>query len=76
MVFEKIKNIISAKTGLDKNNISIDANIADELSLDSIEMFEIISEIEDEFSIEIDESAYESIQTLKDLVDYVENAIE
>lgn len=76
MVFEKIRKIISARTGLDKNDISLNSNIVDDLELDSIEIFEIVSEIEDEFSIEIDEDSYESFKTLKDVVEYIENAIE
>lgn len=76
MVFEKIRKIISSRTGLDKEAISLDANIVDDLELDSIEVFEILSEIEDEFSIEIDEDSYESFKTLKDVVEYIENAIE
>ncbi|EHL17145.1 acyl carrier protein [Peptoanaerobacter stomatis] len=75
MVFEKIRKIISTHTGLDKNNINLDSNIVDDLELDSIEIFDILSEIEGEFSIEIDEDSYESFKTIKDVVEYIENAV-
>ena len=53
MIFEKIKKIISSKTGINKDTITLESAITDDLSLDSIEIFEILSEIEDEFSIEV-----------------------
>ncbi|EFM40046.1 putative acyl carrier protein [Peptostreptococcaceae bacterium AS15] len=76
MIFEKIKKIISSKTGINKDTITLESAITDDLSLDSIEIFEILSEIEDEFSIEVEEEAYDSIKTVQDLVSYVENALE
>ena len=76
MIFEKIKKIISSKTGIDKESIALDSNIAEDFNLDSIEIFELLSEIEDEFSIEVEEDAYDSIKTVQDLVSYVENALE
>ena len=76
MIFEKIKKIISSKTGINRDTITLESAITDDLSLDSIEIFEILSEIEDEFSIEVEEEAYDSIKTVQDLVTYVENALE
>ena len=76
MIFEKIKKRISSKTGINKDTITLESAITDDLSLDSIEIFEILSEIEDEFSIEVEEEAYDSIKTVQDLVSYVENALE
>jgi len=38
-------------------------------------IFDILSEIEGEFSIEIDEDSYESFKTIKDVVEYIENAV-
>ena len=76
MIFEKIKKIISSKTGSNKDTITLESAITDDLTLDSIEIFEILSEIEDEFSIEVEEDAYDSIKTVQDLVSYVENALE
>ncbi len=75
MIFEKIRKIISSHTGLDKNNINLDSNIVDDLELDSIEIFDILSEIEGEFSVEIDEDSYEDFKTIKDIVEYIENTI-
>ena len=76
MIFEKIKKIISSKTGINKDTITLESAITDDLTLDSIEIFEILSEIEDEFSIEIDEDSYENLKTMQDLVSYIENEIQ
>ena len=61
---------------IDKESIALDSNIAEDFNLDSIEIFELLSEIEDEFSIEIDEDSYENLKTMQDLVSYIENEIQ
>ncbi|MBS6063340.1 acyl carrier protein [Criibacterium bergeronii] len=75
MIFEKIVNIICINTGLSPESISLDSSIDEDLEIDSIDAFEILSEIEDEFSIEVDEDAMSSFKTIRDIVDYVENAV-
>lgn len=75
MIFEKIVNIICINTGLSPESISLDSSIDEDLEIDSIDAFEILSEIEDEFSIEVDEGAMGSFKTIRDIVDYVENAV-
>lgn len=75
MIFEKIVNIICINTGLSPESISLDSSIDEDLEIDSIDAFEILSEIEDEFSIEVDEDAMNSFKTIRDIVDYVENAV-
>lgn len=75
MIFEKIVNIICINTGLSPESISLDSSIDEDLEIDSIDAFEILSEIEDEFSIEVDENAMSSFKTIRDIVDYVENAV-
>ncbi|TRW26056.1 acyl carrier protein [Criibacterium bergeronii] len=75
MIFEKIVNIICINTGLSPESISLDSSIDEDLEIDSIDAFEILSEIEDEFSIEVDEDAMGSFKTIRDIVDYVENAV-
>lgn len=75
MIFEKIVNIICSNTGLDAESVTLDSSIAEDLEIDSIDAFQILSEIEDTFSIEVDEDAIADFKTIRDVVDYVENAI-
>lgn len=70
MTFEKIQKIIVEELGKTPEEVQLDTNIQEELDADSLDLFQIINEIEDEFDIEIESE--EGIMTVKDLVEYVE----
>ena len=71
MVFEKIREIIASQLGKDEEEITLDTNVKDDLAADSLDVFQIINDIEDEFEVSIEDP--ESIVTVKDIVDFVEN---
>ena len=71
MVFEKIREIIAEQLGKDEDEITLDTNVKDDLDADSLDVFQIINDIEDEFEVSIEDP--ESIVTVKDIVDFVEN---
>ena len=73
MVFEKIKEILAAQFEVDPDSIEVTTYIADDLSADSLDVVEILMNIEDEFGIEIPDEAIEEIKTVGDLVSYIEN---
>ena len=70
MVFEKIQAIIVEELGKDAEEVQLTTNIQEELDADSLDLFQIINEIEDEFDVEIETE--DGIQTVQDLVTYVE----
>ncbi len=71
MVFEKIREIIPEQTGKDEEEITLDTNVKDDLDADSLDLFQIINDIEDEFDISVEDP--EAIVTVKDIVDFVES---
>ena len=71
MVFEKIREIIASQLGKDEDEITLETNVKDDLDADSLDVFQIINDIEDEFEVSIEDP--ESIVTVKDIVDFVEN---
>ena len=71
MVFEKIQAIIVEELGKDAEEVQLTTNIQEELDADSLDLFQIINEIEDEFDVKIETE--DGIQTVQDLVTYVEN---
>lgn len=71
MVFEKIREIIASQLGKDEEEITLDTNVKDDLDADSLDVFQIINDIEDESEVSIEDP--ESIVTVKDIVDFVEN---
>ncbi len=71
MVFEKIQKIIAEQTGKDESEITLETNVKEDLEADSLDLFQIINDIEDEFDVSIDDP--NAIVTVKDAVDFVEN---
>lgn len=69
-IFKKIKSIIADQTGKDESEITADTNVKEDLDADSLDLFQIISDIEDEYDIEIEDP--NSIVTVKDAVNLVE----
>ena len=72
MIFEKIKDIIIDQLQVEESDVNMDTNLMKDLSADSLDAVEIIMAIEDEYGIEIPDEEAEKIQTVGDLVRYVE----
>ena len=68
-VFEKVQEIIVEELGKDAEEVKVETTF-DELDADSLDVFQVISEIEDEFDIQIETE--EGLNTVGDLVAYVE----
>ncbi|EJN93279.1 acyl carrier protein [Streptococcus ratti] len=68
-VFEKVQEIIVEELGKDAEEVKLETTF-DELDADSLDVFQVISEIEDEFDIQIESE--EGLQTVGDLVAFVE----
>jgi acyl carrier protein len=71
-LFEKIREIVAEKVGVDPEDITMDTSFADDLEADSITLFELVMAIEDEFDIEVDDESIEKIETVGDIVNYLE----
>ncbi|MGL4731084.1 MAG: acyl carrier protein [Clostridium sp.] len=72
MVFEKIKTIVADQVSIDESEITLQSTFNDELGLDSLELFEIVIALEDEFKIEIPNEDLEGITNVQGLVAYIE----
>lgn len=70
MVFEKIREIISEQTGKDVEEITMETSVKEDLEADSLDLFQIINDIEDEFDVKIEDA--EAIKTVADAVKFVE----
>lgn len=73
MIFDKIKAIIVEQLQVEEDEITMETNLMKDLSADSLDAVEIIMAIEDEYGIEIPDEEAEKIQTVADLVKYVED---
>ncbi|MBQ2473313.1 MULTISPECIES: acyl carrier protein [Lachnospira] len=74
MEFEKLQKIIADVLNVDVDKINLDTTFIDDLGADSLDVFQIIMGIEEEFDIEIPEDAAEQISTVADAVEAIKNA--
>ena len=72
-MFEKIRKIIAEQFNIDEDKITLETSFYDDLSADSLDLFQIITEIEDEFDIEFSNEDAENIKTIGDAVNYIKN---
>jgi len=71
MEFEKIRAIVADHLGREENEISMETNFVEDLGADSLDLFQIISELEEVFDMEFSQEDGEKIATVGDAVDYI-----
>lgn len=75
MEFEKLKRVIAEVLNIDPDDITLDATFVDDLGADSLDVFQIIMGIEEEFDIEIPAEQAENITTVEEAVEMIKEAI-
>ena len=71
MVYEKIKMIISEQFDIEEDEIIMETSFKDDLNADSLDLVELIMVLEDEFEIEVNDESVETINTVGDAVNYI-----
>ena len=72
MVFEKVKKIIAEELNVSADKITMESNLVEDLEADSLDAVEIIVRIEEEFDLQVDDEAAESVKTVGDFVKCIE----
>jgi acyl carrier protein len=75
MEFEKLQKIISEVLNVEADEITMETTFVDDLGADSLDLFQIIMGIEEEFDIEIANEDAENIVTVADAVEQIKNAL-
>jgi len=75
MEFEKLKQIIADVLNVDADEITMDTTFVDDLGADSLDIFQIIMGIEEEFDIEIPAEKVEHIATVEEAVQLIKSAV-
>ena len=70
-VFDKVKEVIIDKLGVEEDSIKSEAHFVDDLGADSLDTVELIMEFEEEFGIEIPDDDAEKITTVGSAVEYI-----
>jgi acyl carrier protein len=73
--YEKMKEIIIHKLGVDENKITKEATFIDDLGADSLDTVEIIMDFEEEFGVEIPDEDAEKLTTIQLALDYIESKL-
>ncbi len=73
-IFEKVRDLIAERLDVaDKDSITENSSITDDLGADSLDVVDLVMDIEDEFSVSIPEEEVENIKTVGDIVKYIED---
>ena len=70
-MFEKMKELIAGQLGIDENMVKPESNFKDDLNADSLDLFELIMSLEDEYGVEIPSEELESLTTVQSVMDYL-----
>lgn len=72
-VFNRVKEIIVEQLDAEESAITMEASFRDDLEADSLDVVELVMELEDEFEVEIADEEAENINTVGDAVQFIEN---
>ena len=75
MDFEKLKKIIAEVLNVDPDEITMETTFQDDLGADSLDVYQIIMGIEEEFDIEIPAESAEQVTTVEEAVEMIKNAV-
>ncbi|RDW17867.1 acyl carrier protein [Oceanobacillus chungangensis] len=70
-VFDRIKTIIIDRLDVEESKVTMEASFKDDLEADSLDVVELVMELEDEFDLEIADEEAENINTVGDAVNYI-----
>lgn len=69
--FDRVKKIIVDRLGVDESKITLEASFKEDLGADSLDVVELVMELEDEFDLEISDEDVEKITTVGEVVSYI-----
>ena len=73
MNFEKVRDIIVRQLDLDPASVTMESRLIDDLKADSLDIVELIMDLEQEFDDEIPDEELPNVRTVGDIVNYLEN---
>jgi acyl carrier protein len=70
--FERVQGVVSEQLGVEPEKVTLDAEFVQDLNADSLDLVELIMQLEEEFGIEISDEQAENIQTVGDAVEFIQ----
>lgn len=74
-VLERVTKVIVDRLGVEESEVKLEASFRDDLGADSLDVVELVMELEDEFDMEISDEDAEQISTVGSAVKYIESKI-
>jgi len=74
-VLERVTKVIVDRLGVEEGDVKMEASFRDDLGADSLDVVELVMELEDEFDMEISDEDAEKIGTVGDAVNYIEGKV-
>ena len=72
-MLEKIKEIVADQLGIDEDDIKLESNFKEDLEADSLDLFELVMALEEEYGVESPSEDLEKIATVNDIIEYLKN---
>lgn len=72
-IFDKVKEIIVDKLGVDESAVKAEASFIEDLGADSLDIVDLVMALEEEFGIDIPDEEAQGIKTVGDAVNYIKN---
>ena len=72
-VLERVTKVIVDRLGVDESEVKLEASFREDLGADSLDVVELVMELEDEFDMEISDEDAENISTVGNAVSYIES---
>ena len=71
-MLEKIRIMIAEQLGIDAEEVKAESSLQDDLNADSLDLFELVVSLEEEYGLEIPSGDLEKVETVNDIVEYLE----
>lgn len=72
-MLEKIAEMVAEQLGVDAADVKAESNFKDDLNADSLDLFELVMALEEEYGVEIPSEDLEKIATVQDVINYIES---
>ena len=72
-MLEKMKEIIADQLGVSEDEVTLEASFKEDLDADSLDLFELVMALEEEFDIEIPDADAEKVVTVGDVINYLKD---
>jgi len=74
-VFERVSKVVVDRLGVDESEVKLEASFKDDLGADSLDVVELVMELEEEFDMQIEDEDAEKISTVGSAVTFIESKI-